>query len=314
MQKKHIELNFEGIDTYADIFVNGQFVLHTNNAFRNWNIDVKSLAKSENTIRIVFQPTSIHEEREIDKLPYELPEGPRVFTRKGQFQYGWDWGPVLNSFGIDEVSVALWDEFKLHDMYVKQVEVTDALATFYLDMDYDSGAIEDLVLEVFVNDTLNTTIPLLHPQDSIPEIKQFSIKNPKLWWTHNLGEPNLYDIRFDFRDGRTLYESKSIKKGVRTINLVTEDDEKGQKFYFELNGVPVFMKGANYIPQNSLQSEVKDQDYERILNDVVDGNMNMLRVWGGGIYEEDIFYDLCDEKGGIGLARFYVRLRYVSRR
>lgn len=297
LQNQNIELNFQGIDTYADVFVNDQFVLHTNNAFRKWSIDIKSLVKLNNTIRVVFQPTSVHEEREMKKLPYELPEGPRVFTRKGQFQYGWDWGPILNSFSVDKVSISLWNDFKLKDVYVQQEMVNDSIAEFKLEMDYHADAIEELILDVFVNDTLNKSILLKHPKDSISNEHRFFITNPKLWWTHNLGDPYLYDLRFEFRDDHALYASKTIKKGVRTIKLINEPDRDGETFYFELNGLPVFMKGANYIPQHSLQSEVSDKDYDRILNDAVEANMNMLRVWGGGIYEEDVFYDLCDEKG-----------------
>ena len=123
------------------------------------------------------------------------------------------------------------------------------------------------------------------------------IDNPKLWWTHNLGNPYLY--RFDFKLflKNKLIDQKIIKKGIRTIKLVAQKDSIGQSFYFELNGKPVYAKGSNLIPMHSFQHKVTNQHYEKLLSDVVTSNMNMLRVWGGGIYENDIFYDLCDEKG-----------------
>ena len=123
------------------------------------------------------------------------------------------------------------------------------------------------------------------------------IKNPKRWWPHNLGEPYLYDIKVIVKDKGKILDSISTKYGIRTIDLVTEKDSIGESFYFKVNDVPVYAKGANYIPQHSFQNKVQDSDYENLLNNVVDANMNMLRVWGGGIYENDIFYELCDEKG-----------------
>lgn len=134
--------------------------------------------------------------------------------------------------------------------------------------------------------------------NSEKEILPISIENPKLWWTHNLSEPFLYTFKFRLKDEKgIIFDEKTIKKGLRTIELVTEKDDWGESFYFKLNGIPIYMKDANYIPQNSFQNWVKDSDYEILLQDVVDSNMNMLRVWGGGAYEEDIFYDLCDENG-----------------
>jgi beta-mannosidase len=97
-------------------------------------------------------------------------------------------------------------------------------------------------------------------------------------------------------DGK-IKDEKSVKKGIRTIKLITKKDSIGASFYFELNGKPVYMKGANYVPQNSFQNKVTNNHYEKLLSNVVSSNMNMLRIWGGGIYENDIFYDLCDAKG-----------------
>jgi beta-mannosidase len=124
-----------------------------------------------------------------------------------------------------------------------------------------------------------------------------SIEDPKLWWPHNLGEPYLYDFEIQVKEKKQVLDQKQVKHGIRTIQLFAQPDSIGQSFYFKVNDVPVYMKGANYIPQHSFQREVTEQDYENLLNDVVDSNMNMLRVWGGGIYENDIFYNLCDEKG-----------------
>ena len=291
--KKHIVLNFEGLDTYATVFLNDSLILNTNNAFSTFKVDVKKALKEENNIRILFENTQKYETQEKAKLPYLLPEGDRVFTRKAQFQYGWDWAPKLNTFGIwKPITLTAWNNFKIQDVYINQVELNDTLSKCIVDLKTDSNINEDLKFEIYVNDTLNTT----YSNKDKSEIT-FQIKNPKRWWPHNLGTPYLYTIKVIVKDKKRILDSVSVKKGLRTIELVTEKDTIGESFYFKVNNQPVYMKGANYIPQNSMQNLVTTQHYKKLLNDVVSANMNMLRVWGGGIYENDMFYDLCDEKG-----------------
>jgi beta-mannosidase len=296
LRKKYIELNFEGLDTYASVFLNDSLILETNNAFREFSVDVKYALKFENELKISFKRTSIPEENEKAKLNYQLPEGNRIFTRKAQFQYGWDWGPKLNMSGIwRPVTLNAWNDFKIKSIQIKQATLEKDKAVLIIDLETKNIVITDLSFDIYVNDSLTKTLenlPLIHPS-----IRPLIIKNPKLWWPHNLGKPFLYDIKVVVRDDKTILDSISVKKGLRTIELVTEKDSIGESFYFKVNDVPVYMKGANYIPQNSMQNQVTDAHYEQLLDDVVDANMNMLRVWGGGIYENDIFYDLCDEKG-----------------
>ncbi|WP_282043928.1 beta-mannosidase [Winogradskyella flava] len=293
LQKKHLELNFEGLDTYASVYLNDSLILKANNAFRAWDVDVKPILKEENELRLIFEPTLKYEEAEKEKLPYELPEGNRIFTRKAQFQYGWDWGPKLNTTGIwRPIELIAWNNVKTDDILIIQEELRDDMAIISVGLLTQFGDKEDLTLDFYINDSLYKTF------DSYkgPGIT-FSIENPKRWWPHNIGKPYLYDLKFIFRDGRNILDSTSVKTGLRTIELITEKDNIGESFYFEVNNVPVYAKGANYIPQHSFQDKVTYAHYEKLLNDVVDANMNMLRVWGGGIYENDIFYDLCDEKG-----------------
>jgi beta-mannosidase len=296
LRKKYIELNFEGLDTYASVFLNDSLILETNNAFREFSVDVKYALKFENELKISFKRTSIPEENEKAKLNYQLPEGNRIFTRKAQFQYGWDWGPKLNTSGIwRPVTLNAWNDFKIKSIQIKQATLEKDKAVLIIDLETKNIVITDLSFDIYVNDSLTKTLenlPLIHPS-----IRPLIIKNPKLWWPHNLGKPFLYDIKVVVRDDKTILDSISVKKGLRTIELVTDKDSIGESFYFKVNDVPVYMKGANYIPQNSMQNQVTDAHYEQLLDDVVDANMNMLRVWGGGIYENDIFYDLCDEKG-----------------
>ncbi len=296
LQKKNIEFNFESIDTYASVYLNDSLILKANNAFREWNVDVKSLLKSNNELRLVFEQTSKYEEAEKAKLPYELPEGNRIFTRKAQFQYGWDWGPKLNTSGIwRPIELVTWNDFKIEDVFVNQVSLNDSISELNLVLISDSVIDSEYDIDVYIDDYrwYEFRDYFLYGNDTL----NIEIEKPKRWWPHNIGEPYLYKIKVVVRDNKNVLDSILVKKGLRTIELVTEKDSIGESFYFKDNDVPVYAKGANYIPQNSMQNKVTDTHYEKVLSDVVEANMNMLRVWGGGIYENDTFYDLCDEKG-----------------
>ncbi|MDO1502404.1 glycoside hydrolase family 2 protein [Winogradskyella maritima] len=296
LNRKHITLNFEGLDTYASVFLNDSLILKANNAFRKWQVDVKAILKPENDLRILFESTSKQETIEKEKLTYELPEGERIFTRKAQFQYGWDWGPILNTSGIwRPITLEAWNAYKIEDIHIKQLSLDNSEAGLLIEMDNAEVSNQELTYNVFVNDSLFSKFK--NPNPLMPNWIPLQIKNPKLWWPHNLGEPYLYDIKVVVKGGNKILDSISTKYGIREIELVTEKDSIGESFYFKVNGEPVYAKGANYIPQHSFQNKVTDTYYEKLLNDVVDANMNMLRVWGGGIYENDIFYELCDEKG-----------------
>ncbi|MEZ4780477.1 MAG: hypothetical protein R2816_02430 [Flavobacteriaceae bacterium] len=295
LQKQHIELNFEGLDTYASVYLNDSLILKTNNAFREFPVDVKPLLKAENELRILFENTTKYEEQAKTRLGYTLPEGNRIFTRKAQFQYGWDWGPKLNTSGIwRPITLKAWNDFKIDDVYVQQLTLNDSIADLALILDTDSE-LKNLKYEIYINNSFLKLVDDFATNDS--RIIPLSIQNPKRWWPHNLGDPYLYDIKVVVRDNNKILDSITTKIGLRTIELVTEKDSIGESFYFKVNDVPVYAKGANYIPQNSMQNKVTDAHYETLLNHAVEANMNMLRVWGGGIYENDIFYDLCDEKG-----------------
>ena len=298
LRKSNIELSFEGIDTYANIYLNDTLIGLTNNSFRTWKYDIKELAKKKNTLKIHFFPTKKLEIAESQKIDYNLPPDTRVFTRKAQFQYGWDWGPIINTSGIwKPIKITSWNNMKLDDVYFKQEKLTDSVASLSVQYTISSDtAVEEATLAIkFDNTTHKITTPA--KKGTHTYTTNLEIKNPKRWWTYNLGEPYLYEFDITLKEGRHVKAQQKATIGLRTIKLITEKDSKGKTFYFELNGVPVFMKGANYISQNSMQNKVTDAHYEKLLNDVVDANMNMLRVWGGGIYENDIFYDLCDEKG-----------------
>lgn len=299
LNSKNSELVFEGLDTYANVFLNGQLILEADNAFRTWKVDVKKYLKEINELKIEFTPTSVIEAEKMKQLPYELPEGPRMFTRKAAFQYGWDWGPRFITVGIwRNVYLNFGEKVKIEDVYIKQDLLTKEKAELTAEIELKSSKKGRFKAEIYVNNQLKTEKEFrLNAQSEKLKIP-IEIIHPIFWWTNGLGKAYLYEIKIQIKNLKgELIDEKTIKKGLRTIELVTKKDEFGESFYFNLNGKPVFMKGANYIPQNSFQNWVTKKDYDKLLSDVQKSNMNMLRIWGGGIYEDDYFYELCDEKG-----------------
>lgn len=295
--KENINISFKGLDTYAKVYLNNQLIATTTNAFRTYKIDIKKHLKANNNLKIIFTNTDKIETGKEKNNPYQLPEGKRIYTRKAQFQYGWDWGPKMNTSGIwKNISLKAWNDLKFDDIFIKQKSITTTNASLEIQITIESKEEKNVMIVTSADkQTFTNHLKLAKGKNtySIP----FDIKNPKLWWTHNLGNPHLYEFDFKLIENSLIKDELSIKKGIRTIKLISKKDSVGESFYFELNGKPVYMKGANYIPQNSFQNKVTDNHYKKLLSDVVDSNMNMLRIWGGGIYENDIFYDICDEKG-----------------
>ncbi|QAA82411.1 glycoside hydrolase family 2 protein [Aequorivita sp. H23M31] len=292
-------LNFDGLDTYAEVFLNDSLILTANNAFRKWEVDVSNILQSKNKLLVIFTNIDAIEKVKAAEIDYTLPDDGRVFTRKPQYQSGWDWGPVIKTMGIwREVSLLSYDTARMTDVFLQTNSISDTLAKIVAKIEIESIKDEDLSFKIHnktTGETFTKTFQIVPNQQEF-EIP-FTIKNPKLWWTHNLGEPFLYDIQVDLIHKGNVLEKDSKKLGIRTIELVTEKDSIGESFYFNFNGKPVYMKGANYIPQQMIEGKVNRGRYMELINDAVLANMNMLRVWGGGIYEDGYFYDLCDQKG-----------------
>src|SRR5690554_4949773 len=231
----------------------------------------------------------------------QAPEGERsnVFTRKAPFHYGWDWGPRLVTSGVwRPVVLRSADQARIEDVFVETISIADDKAQL-------RGFVEVLVLEEGMYDlsltadgeteAFETKVNLSPGLQLVP--LQFNILQPKLWWSNGLGDPYLYEFHFELKKQGKKVDAHVLNYGVRTIELVQTPDEAGRSFHFEVNGVPVFMKGANVIPSNTLTPSVDKATYDRLIRNTVDANMNMLRVWGGAIYEEDYFYELCDRNG-----------------
>ncbi|MCD4664878.1 MAG: glycoside hydrolase family 2 protein, partial [Bacteroidales bacterium] len=196
------------------------------------------------------------------------------------------------------VYLRTWNDARIRNIHIVQDSMDNETAWLTSNFELESSKEQDCFLTVIDEDKqeiLNKIRVRLTKGTQLYPIV-FNIKNPKLWWTTGLGDPFLYRFKFMIQTNGSI-DALPGKIGIRTIELVQQSDSIGESFYFKLNGVPVFMKGANYIPQDNFPSRVSEKKYRQTIQAAVDANMNMLRVWGGGIYENDIFYDLCDENG-----------------
>lgn len=301
LEDDHIEIVFEGLDTYADVKLNDERIISSNNMFRTWNSDIKSLLKiGTNKLEVQFYSPLTYNKEQYDHYPYELPSGsetldPKVgsFTRKAAYHFGWDWGPRFVTCGIwRPIKINTWNDARITDIYCSTKNISEAEAQLSALITIESSIEKEVTLNI------EGEMVLMNLRKGFNTIEhKFTVANPNLWWCNGMGTPYLYDLHVKLYDEEEMITHKDIRYGIRTIELVNEKDSIGTSFYFKLNGKPVFMKGANYIPQDMFLTDVPESQYHKLLSDVATANMNMLRVWGGGIYENDIFYDLCDEKG-----------------
>ncbi len=315
MQKENMDLIFEGLDTYADVYLNDECILKADNMFRRWSLPVKQYIKEgDNVLKIYFHSPIKIDVPKWDALPYHYPatndqsenggvldKKISVFARKAGYHYGWDWGPRLVTSGIwRPVYIKAWSDSRINDVFMeqKQVDANKAVIAGHVELNTDkdiNGA------TVTVTDEATGKVLGKQQTDLKKGLNQvtvnFVLTKPKLWWSNGLGEPHLYRFRTDVTANKEILDSKTEKVGIRSLKVVHQPDKDGHTFYIELNGRPVFAKGANYIPCDNFLPRVTPDIYKKTILDAANANMNMLRVWGGGTYEDNLFYDLCDEHG-----------------
>ncbi|SMO81307.1 beta-mannosidase [Saccharicrinis carchari] len=311
--KDRIELDFKGLDTHADVYLNGEKILVADNMFRGWTVDVKQyLNPGDNELKIYFHspikvglekydnyPHVVHSSpndlAEIGQVPGNKWVSPHI--RKAQSHFGWDWGPRLVTSGIWlPIYLNAWDAARINDLRIVQNNIATDKATLTAEFEVEAEAEgkADLQINVDGNQVAARQVQL---QKGIKTYAvDFEIVNPELWWSNGLGEAHLYDVAGKLVTNNA-YDEVMHKTGLRTIEVVREKDEHGTSLYVELNGHPVFMKGANTIPLDAFLDRATPEKYEKMILTAKESNHNMLRVWGGGIYEKEIFYDLCDKHG-----------------
>ena len=305
-------LELDGLDTYADVFLNGALILRSDNMFVGHKVPVKSvLRKGENRLLIRFRSAVKEALPQWETNGFDYPadndhssKRVSIYTRKAPYSYGWDWGIRLATCGIwRPVRLVFSDVARIEDYYVRQASVSASKADVDNRLEITNvtsqpvSALLKVAYHYSANDTKEVQKQIeLRPGENTVSLPVM-IDNPHLWMPNGWGEPSLYKFTASVSVDGVEVASQERLVGLRSIRVVMEDDEHGKSFYFEVNGHPMFAKGANFIPDDALLPNVTTERYKRIFEYVKAANMNMLRVWGGGIYEDDKFYDEADRNG-----------------
>jgi len=294
LQQEFVELVADGLDTLATVHLNGVVIGSSENMFRRYRFPVRSvLREGANELQIEFHNTLDYIARHEAWQPFlerNDPVGGRSRIRKAQYQYSWDWGPRFVTCGIwQAMRIEAWSGGRIESVQVKQAHRPD-------------GSVDIQLIPELVGDAegLSLVVKLLLNDESaaVFSSNRATVNEPQLWWPNGQGEQPLYTLRAVLRDG----EGRELDRweraiGLRTIELVRDSDTDGETFYFRVNGRPIFAKGANWIPDHAFITECDRQRYQARLGAAAKAHMNMIRVWGGGVYESDAFYDVCDELG-----------------
>lgn len=305
-RSSQIHLRANGLDTLAEIIVNGHKVASTENMFRQWSFPVGDfLYEGRNHLRVVFSSPlrAIRERQSKNPLRQAGVIDERIsgssWLRKEQCNFGWDWGPKLVTAGIwRRIYLTCASSFRNH-IQEARLSVSWDQAGFLTVTPQIKGHIPFNAgeqVETTILDGASNVVQ--HWGTSAIEPESRKINNPKLWWPNGMGQAHCYTVQFSLKTQEgTLLDQIEKKQGFRRIELIQEPDRWGHSFYFRINGIPFFAKGANWIPPDCFDSRVSDNNLRNLLESAADVGMNMIRVWGGGIYERDSFYDFCDELG-----------------
>jgi len=303
LNEDQVILSFEGLDTLADVFINGSLLGKTKNAFRSYSWDVKELVnQGENVIKVFFRSPVNHVSplQEATPLPSpkeSIPGG--AYLRKAPCQWGWDWGPKLPPIGIwKDALLTGYSTARLGNVLIRQDHQFDGHVNLSADVSVDQWSQAGLQVCLTMHDPdgrkFNTTGKVIEGRTSL----NIDISDPELWWPNGYGEQALYKAQITLKlEDEAVLDSMDFRIGLRTLELQQENDEFGESFTFAVNGVPIFAKGANWIPADSFPTRITKEDLEQLLGDAARAHHNMIRVWGGGFYESEDFYDLCDKYG-----------------
>ena len=313
---QHVDLVFDGLDTFADVYLNDQAALHADNMFRKWRIPAKALLKpGSNTVRIVFYSPVEHMLPYVKSLPYVLPSisthnfgneeniATAPYTRKAPYEYGWDWGPRFLTEGIwQPVRLETWDALRIDNFHIHQRAVASDMASVTAELDIEASQRGPVTITLAHDELSGAQTPdstqTLQLDAGMNHVSfPVRIASPKLWYPLGYGAQNRYRFSAVIHTGKEVAAKAEVKTGLRSVELRRVPDQWGKSFEFVVNGIAVFAKGADVIPFDSFPNRVTPEVHRKILQAARDAHMNMVREWGGGYYESDDFYDICDELG-----------------
>ena len=318
LARKHAELTFEGLDTFAEVTLNDRPLLKANNSHRTWRARVDGRLKArDNTLRIVFRSPITTLLPGVQAMPHKIagnypspygdePKDAMVgnFVRKPGYHFGWDWGPRYVTAGIwRPVTLDSWDAQRITDVAVQTQALDEARATLQVDVEVERAAAGTAQVQVTLIDPEGRVAATVEQQANLRKGQQVvsvpvQLANPRRWWPVGYGEQARYTVRTVVDAGKQGRVEQQLRTGLRTVELRREvDRDGGQGFAFVINGVPIFAKGANVIPFDAFPARVDATRLRRDLTAARDANMNMVRNWGGGYYEDSTFFDIADELG-----------------
>ena len=288
-------IRFEGLDTLADVYLNGEHIITANNMHRIWEKDVKDLLKGKgNTLKVVFHSPTKFIAKAFSEAPTLGTEDCMqgfVHLRKAHYMFGWDWGAHLPDMGImRDVSLISYNSVRLNSVNFIQHHGNDITLEIIPEFDVLDGS-KELTVEYEVT-APEGTVSTYRDQDNM-----ISISPDNRWWPRGYGKQNLYTVTVNIYDGESMLDSMTRRVGIRTITMDRTPDKWGERFCVCVNGINIFAMGADYIPEDHLLGRVTPETTRKLLEKAVFANFNSIRVWGGGYYPDDWFYDLCDEMG-----------------
>lgn len=291
------ELVFEGIDTIADIILNDKTILHAENMHRTYRIDVtQSLKEKENSLKVYFHSPTKYIREAYKECECDGSEDAMVGfanIRKAHYMFGWDWGPRIPDAGLFRpVSLVGIEKARIENVRIHQQHSEGEVK---LCLFIDDEVISD-------NTGISYDVRITSPDGDEKEIKNYKgqmipIENPMLWWPNGFGEQNLYTVTVIQRAGDEITDKVTKRIGLRTMTITRKKDQWGESFSHCVNGVDIFALGADYIPEDNYLSRITPERTRQLLEDCKMANFNSIRVWGGGFFPGDEFYDICDELG-----------------
>ncbi len=304
LARSNVDLVFDGLDAAAQVYLNGVEVLDANNMFRIWRVPAKGhLHAGKNLLLVVF-PSPIKAAAaaaSVDAFRLRSKTADKTYIRKAAYEYGWDWGPRFVTSGIwRPARLEAWDKARIADFAIRQRDVSKDVAHLDAEVEVEAASAGSVKVNVQYSDngkpvTLSRPVNV-HAGSNVIDFP-VEILKPRLWYPAGYGDQPLYAFTAQVSTGGTVMDERMAKAGLRSVELHRVLDKWGRSFEFVVNGIPIFAKGADVIPFDSFPNRVTTADYRRILESARDANMNMIRHWGGGYYETDEFYEICDELG-----------------